>query len=100
MLDCKETEASFDSGYPRLVYGELVLTESITIFRYICRVAGRNDLLGLTPQNRAIINEFMFRYTDIKRIMIKKIIESAYKIWQNPKLVNNIKLETLKTIVE
>lgn len=44
------------SGYPRLEHGEVVLTEAISIFKYVCKISDRSDLLGLTPQNRAVIN--------------------------------------------
>ena len=52
----QESEVGFHSGYPRLKHGEYEITDVMAIARHICRYYGRNDLLGLTPQNRATLN--------------------------------------------
>ena len=96
----KEIKPWFNSGYPRLEDGDIVLNEPISIFKHICRSSERPDLLGLTPQNRATINEFLFCYTEVKREMINKIVAGAFEIWKNPQNASSIKLNTLKTIVE
>lgn len=57
-------------------------------------------MLGLTPQNRAVIHEFLFCYGDLKREMMKKISSAAFEIWNNQEKVASIKLSTLKTIAE
>ena len=44
---------------PALEDGELVLTESNTILRYLAEVAGRADLRGATPAERARIDGVM-----------------------------------------
>lgn len=81
-------------------HNDITLTEPVCIFKYICKAYERSDLLGLTPQNRATINEFLFYYDEVKREMIAKISEGAFDIWNNQGNLSGIKLKTLKTIVE
>lgn len=73
----KITEAGFNSGFPRLVQGDVLITDVVAIFRHICRQYKRPDLLGLTPQTRGSINEFLFPHSDLQSKLIKKIFEGA-----------------------
>lgn len=57
------------------------MTDSIAIFRHLCRYYQRNDLLGLTPQNRAAINEFLFHYAEVRGKVMKKISDGAKAAW-------------------
>ena len=76
------------------------MTEITAIFRYVSKLAGRGDLLGLTPQSSATINEFMFKFAEIRKKLMRVISDAAMSIWTKKGPIEEIKLEALKTFLE